>query len=1206
VSKGKSKRPAGWEFWIDRGGTFTDVVARRPDGSLIARKLLSEDPQRYDDAVIAGIEACLTGAGLPAGDYGAVDAVRMGTTVATNALLERTGEQTLLLITRGFRDALRIGYQQRPRLFDRRIRLPEPLAERVVEVDERMGARGEVVRPLDEDGLRRDLAAARDAGLRSVAIVFLHGYRHDAHERRAAELAREAGFEQVSASHRVGALARLVARGDTTVADAYLSPVLRRYVDRLVARLGDTRLLFMQSNGGLTEARHFRGRDSILSGPAAGVVGMAATARVAGFERLIGFDMGGTSTDVTLYDGAFERTVDNLVAGVRIQAPMMRIHTVAAGGGSLLRYRDDRFQVGPESGGADPGPACYRKGGDLTVTDANVLLGRIQPDFFPSVFGPDGDQPLDAEAVAAAFDDLARTVRADGHQSLGPEAVAEGFLTIAVERMAQAIKQISIQRGYDLERFTLCAFGGAAGQHACAVAESLGIPRILLHPLAGVLSAYGMGLADLRCLRQATAELPLDEDAMATLSDRFEALAAAASSHLIEQGADPATITLERRVHVRYDGSDTALAVDWGALADVQAAFDESHRRQFGFSEDRSRYAQMLSVEAIAPGGARGVAESSAPTGAPPAPAAHRRVWLDGGWRETPLYRRDELTAGTRIAGPALIMEDLGTTLLAPGWDAELDGSGHLLMRRTGPAASVRGAGAEADPILLEVFNNLFMHIAEQMGVVLENTAHSVNIKERLDFSCALFDAAGGLVANAPHMPVHLGSMGESVRAVMARFDGRMRPGDSYVLNAPYEGGTHLPDVTVVTPFFDEAGPRPNFYVASRAHHADIGGSTPGSMPPASRHIDEEGVLIPPTQLVRDGRLEEAALRELLAGGRWPARRPDQNVADLKAQLAANARGLDEIRRMLSQFGRDTVAAYTRHVQENAEEAVRRTISSLRSGHYDYELDGGERVSVAVAVDAATRSATVDFTGTSGQSATNFNAPLAVCRAAVLYVFRTLVDRDIPMNEGCLRPLRLIVPAGSLLDPRPPAAVVAGNVETSQCVVDCLYGALGVLAAAQGTMNNFTFGTPDYQYYETICGGAGAGPDFDGASAVHTHMTNSRLTDPEVLEWRYPVRLERFEIRTGSGGAGSHRGGDGVIREVRFLAPMSAAILSNHRRIAPFGLAGGEPGATGRNRLRRADGTVLSLDATAAVDVAAGDVLIIETPGGGGYGPPRE
>ncbi len=1201
------KDPAGWQFWVDRGGTFTDVVARRPDGRIDARKLLSENPTQYDDAVVAGIRACLRAAGEDLDTGAAIDGIRVGTTVATNALLERHGEPTLLLITRGFGDALRIGYQQRPALFDRHIRLPTPLYDDVVEVDERLDPRGRVIQPLDEIGLARLLEDAHAGGLRSVAIIFLHGYREPRHEAMAETLARRAGFTQISASHQVGALAKLVARGDTTVVDAYLSPVLRRYVDRLRTALPDTRLLFMQSNGGLVEAGSFRGRDSILSGPAGGVVGMAATAEAAGFDRLIGFDMGGTSTDVSLYDGAFERTLDSEVAGARIQAPMMRIHTVAAGGGSILKFLDGRFQVGPESAGADPGPACYRRGGPLTVTDANLRLGRIQPDRFPRVFGANGDQALDPAATRDAFARLARQIENETGQRFSEEAMAEGYVRIAVERMAQAIKQISIQRGYDTGRFTLCCFGGAAGQHACAVADALGIPAVMIHPLSGVLSAYGMGLADLREIRQQAVQAPLDQASLDALAPRFEALEQDISRNLRDQGVMLEPV-FQRSLLIRFEGSDTLLEVPHGDADTVAAGFDDRHRNQFGFREDKPRMIEAMTVEAVVRESGGALPEWVTPRVTEPPRAESRPVFIDGCWHDTPIHQRRHLLPGFDIPGPALILEDNATTLVAPHWTASIDDARNMLLRRqreSGPAA----AGIDIDrpdPVLLEVFNNLFMHIAEQMGVVLEKTAHSVNIKERLDFSCAVFDTDGGLVANAPHMPVHLGSMGESVRTVIRRFGGQMETGDSYVLNAPYDGGTHLPDVTVVSPFFVDGEDSPLFYVAARAHHADIGGITPGSMPPDSARIEQEGVLIDCMQLVRRGRFREHAMREVLAGGPYPARNPDQNIADLRAQLAATSRGLDELARMLGQYGVDVVRAYMDHVQDNAEEAVRRAIGGLTSGSFRYELDNGEAIAVRIDVDRDARSAVIDFDGTSAQSASNFNAPLAVCRAAVLYVFRTLVDHDIPLNEGCMRPLELRVPAGSLLDPRPPAAVVAGNVETSQCVVDALYGALGVLAAAQGTMNNLTFGNERYQYYETLCGGAGAGPDFDGASAVHTHMTNSRLTDPEILEWRYPVRLRRFEIRRGSGGDGRHRGGDGVRREIEFLESMSAGVLSNHRRIPPFGVAGGEPGATGRNRIRRRDGQVEELSATATLSVEAGDVLIIETPGGGGFGPAGE
>jgi 5-oxoprolinase (ATP-hydrolysing) len=1202
-AEAESLKAGHWQFWIDRGGTFTDVIGQRPDGSLIARKLLSDNPRHYSDAALAGIEAVLRDADGPAAHPERIEAVKMGTTVATNALLERHGEPTVLVITQGFRDALRIGYQQRPRLFDRHIRLPEILYCRVIEARERIDRDGKILESLDVDRLEKDLQAAWSDGLRSVAIAFMHGYRHHDHEQTAADVARRLGFPQVSASHQVGALAKLVARGDTTVVDAYLSPILNQYIDRLTTRLGDTRLLFMQSNGGLVEAGFFRGKDSVLSGPAGGVVGMVETASRCGHRRLIGFDMGGTSTDVSLYDGAYERTLDSVVAGARIQAPMMKIHTVAAGGGSIIGFVDGRLQVGPDSAGSDPGPMCYRNVGPLTITDANLRLGLIQPDYFPRVFGAAADLPLDREAVAAGFDELTSRIAAETGRALAPEAVAAGARRIAVERMAQAVKQISIQRGYDVAEFTLCCFGGAGGQHACEVADALGMRTVLIHPMAGVLSAFGMGLADLRHLGHETLEQPLSEEAIASARERLEVMQQVSSQALVRQGADAASVLHECRLMVRYAGADTALDVPLADLHTVSAAFDKRHRQRFGFAEDRQRIIETISLESTAPGGAAAPRTSDGPPGGSPTVIDRRKVFFGDAWCETPVYRRSALPIGAEISGPALIVEDNATTILQPGWQLVKDAQANLLLQRITAPDRREQAGTEADPILLEVFNNLFMHIAEQMGVVLEKTAHSVNIKERLDFSCALFGSAGDLVANAPHMPVHLGSMGESVRAVIDAFADDMARGDSFVLNAPYGGGTHLPDVTVVTPCFAAAtDTEPMFYVASRAHHADIGGVTPGSMPPHSVTIEEEGVLIESMPLVRAGRLLEREMRTALASGRYPARDPDRNLADLRAQLAANARGLEEVQRMLGQFGIRTVCAYMKHVQDNAAEAVRRAIGNLSSGSYRYEMDNGEHIAVEVTVDRHARSATVDFSSSSPQSGTNFNAPLAVCRAAVLYVFRTLVEHDIPMNEGCLRPLDVIVPEGSMLNPRPPAAVVAGNVETSQCIVDALYGALGVLAASQGTMNNLTFGNDRYQYYETLCGGAGAGPGFPGASAVHTHMTNSRLTDPEVLEWRYPILLRRFEIRRGSGGDGASRGGDGVIREIEFRESMSAAILSNHRRVPPFGLAGGGSGQVGRNSVRRASGATENLGPTGAFDAGPGDTLIVETPGGGGYG----
>jgi 5-oxoprolinase (ATP-hydrolysing) len=1204
-----STAPAtAWEFWIDRGGTFTDIVARRPDGTRLTHKLLSENPERYRDAAVAGITELLGAA--PSGET--VAAVKMGTTVATNALLERKGEPTLLAITAGHGDALRIGWQARPDIFARHIVLPDLLYSRVVEVEERVTAEGEVLRPLDEARTRADLQAGFDAGLRAIAIVLMHGWRFTDHERRVAEIAREIGFTQISVSHEVGALIKLVGRGDTTVADAYLSPVLRRYVDQVAGDLGDgVRLMFMQSNGGLVDARAFRGKDAILSGPAGGVVGMAATAAEAGFDRIIGFDMGGTSTDVSHYAGEFERAYETTVAGVRLRAPMMSIHTVAAGGGSICRFDGARLRVGPESAGANPGPACYRRGGPLTVTDCNVMLGKLQPEFFPHVFGPDGDQALDADAVRRGFETLAAEVASASGRPRSPEELAEGFLTIAVQNMAEAIKQISIQRGYDVTRYALVCFGGAGGQHACLVANALGMTTVMVHPLAGVLSAYGMGLADLRVLREAGVMAPLDEAGWSSLEARVDALAAEAEAALIAQDAPIAGIALLRRAQVKYAGADTPLEIPFGSAQVMRRAFEDLHQQRFGFvAPEKPLLVEALAAEAVgAPIGLD--ARTPEPEGAAVAPQPLARVSarMAGEAQQTPVYDRERLAPGAAVDGPAIITEATGTTVVEPGWRAEMDARRNLILKRVKALPQRSAIGTEADPVMLEVFNNLYMAIAEQMGLALQNTAYSVNIKERLDFSCALFDRSGALIANAPHIPVHLGSMGASVKTVMASRgqgrDGRgIRRGDVYVLNAPYNGGTHLPDVTVIAPAFLDEDEEPAFWVAARGHQADIGGITPGSMPSESHTVEEEGVLIDDFLLVDEGRLREAETRALLGSGKWPARNPDQNLADLKAQIAACARGIDELHRMVTTFGRETVEAYMTHVQDNAEEQVRRVIDVLKDGEFAYETDQGAVVRVKISVNREARRAVVDFTGTSGQLTTNFNAPHSVTRAAVLYVFRTLVEDDIPLNDGCMKPIELIVPEGSMLNPRYPAAVVAGNVETSQVVVDTLYGALGVLAASQGTMNNFTFGDETRQYYETICGGSGAGPDFDGTSAVQTHMTNSRLTDPEVLELRFPVILEQFSIRHGSGGRGAHRGGDGSIRRVRFREPMTASILANRRRVPPFGLDGGEPGALGMTTVERSDGSTESYGGTATVELAPGDAFIIETPGGGGFGEP--
>ncbi|MBM3483522.1 MAG: 5-oxoprolinase [Alphaproteobacteria bacterium] len=1195
-----------WQFWIDRGGTFTDIVARSPDGHLRTHKLLSEAPERYADAPIHGIRTLL---GLTPGqplDGSLVDAVKMGTTVATNALLERKGEPTLLVITEGFADQLRIAYQNRPHIFARHIVLPDMLYRRVIEVRGRLLADGTELTPLDEASAERDLRAAYADGFRSVAIVFMHSYRYPDHESRVAAIARRLGFTQVSVSHEVSPLMKMVSRGDTTVVDAYLSPILRRYVDQVSGALGGARLMFMQSNGGLTDAVTFQGKDSVLSGPAGGVVGAVRASEAAGLGKVIGFDMGGTSTDVWHYAGAFERRYVTEIAGVRLRAPMMHIHTIAAGGGSILHFDGSRYRVGPDSAGANPGPACYRRGGPLTVTDCNVMVGKIRPAHFPSVFGPRGDQPIDPEVVREKFIALADEIARATGERRSPEVIAEGFLKIAVENMANAIKKISVQRGYDVTAgYALCCFGAAAGQHACLVADALGMGTVFVHPYAGVLSAYGMGLADTRVLKERAVEAELGDRLPGELEVVFVALTKEGEHELQQGGLPPARVTVERSLQMRYRGTDSALLVPYGDRASIVSAFEERYRQRYGFV-DRTKplIIESAVVEVIGETEAAGepTVTRRRAAGVVPTTVDQGAVHFADRRLDTPIYARDALEPGDKIIGPAIIIEPNSTTIVEPDWRAEVTPRNHLIMTRARPRERRVAIGTAVDPVMLEIFNNLFMSIAEQMGSTLENTAHSVNIKERLDFSCALFDEEGGLIANAPHMPVHLGSMGESVRSVLRNRRGTLKPGDVYVLNAPYNGGTHLPDVTVITPVFDAKGRDILFFTASRGHHADIGGITPGSMPPDSRTVEEEGVLIDNFQLVERGEFREAALRALLASGRYPSRNIDQNVADLKAQIAANEKGVHELDGMVAQFGLDTVQAYMRHVQDNAEESVRRVIGVLKDGRYNYPMDCGGHIVVDVKIDKAKRSARIDFTGTSAQLSSNFNAPSAVCRAAVLYVFRTLVDGDIPMNEGCLQPIELIIPKGSMLSPRYPAAVVAGNVETSQCITDALYGALGVLAGGQGTMNNFTFGNARHQYYETVSGGSGAGPDFDGTSVVQIHMTNSRLTDPEVLEWRFPVLLERFSIRRGSGGDGRHRGGDGAIRRVRFLEPMTAAILSNSRDVAPFGVAGGQPGQKGRNYVERTDGTITRLTGADRTEMNAGDVFVIESPGGGGFG----
>ena len=1192
-----------WQFWVDRGGTFTDIVGRTPQGELKTHKLLSENPERYEDAAVQGIREILK---LPVGTpipKATIEAVKMGTTVATNALLERKGDRTLLLITQGLGDLLRIGYQNRPKLFELNIILPELLYEQALEVTERIASDGEVLTPLDEVQVLQSLKIAFQDGFRSVAVAFMHGYKFHDHELRVGQLARQVGFDQVSLSHQASPLVKLVSRGDTAVVDAYLSPLLRRYVKQVQQALGDeNKLMFMQSNGGLTDAKLFQGKDAILSGPAGGVVGMTKTANQIGYDKLIGFDMGGTSTDVCHFAGDYERSFETEVAGVRMRAPMMNIHTVAAGGGSILGFRDGRLQVGPESAGANPGPASYRRGGPLTVTDCNVLLGKLQPDQFPNVFGPGGDAPLDANIVQQKFLTLARKVAAKtGDPEMPPEQLAQGFLRIAVENMSNAIKKISVQRGYDVTRYTMNCFGGAGGQHACLVADVLGIETVFIHPFAGVLSAFGMGLADVRAIKehqfeQDVSHIAAAEAVLADLDHQTRA-------QVHEQGIPDAQISLVRSAHIRTDGSHQSLPVAYGSEAEMRAGFDAAHQQRFGFIPSYQRLIiELLTSEAVGTTGeAAQVGDQVTQIDTEMRPVT---MYSDGAWKDVPLINRLSMRHGDTVNGPAILFEPTGTNIVEHGWQAEVVSGANLILRRIVPLARENAIGTRVDPVMLEVFNNLFMSIAEQMGATLENTAYSVNIKERLDFSCALFTPQGDLVANAPHVPVHLGSMSESVRKILKQNQGRIRSGDVFMMNNPFNGGTHLPDVTVITPVFDADGGQIIFVVASRGHHADIGGKTPGSAPPDSRHIDEEGVLIENFLLVKQGQLQADKTRALLASGPYPCRNSDQNMADLSAQIAANATGAAELSKVVAQYSLDVVHAYMKHVQDNAEESVRRVIAVLKDSHFTYPLDSGAQIKVQISVDKKARSALIDFTGTSPQDPLNYNAPLAVCRAVVLYVFRTLVGSDIPMNEGCMKPIELLVSKGSMIHPTYPAAVISGNTEVSQAVADTLFGALGVLAGSQGTMNNFVYGNETYQNYETICGGTGAGDGFNGASAVHSHMTNTRMTDPEVLENRFPVRLEEFSIRKGSGGQGAFGGGDGIVRKLRFLTEMTATVLTSHRKTAPFGAAGGAAGKRGENAVIRTDGTRVPLGGNAQVTMGVGDIFVLKSPGGGGFGDP--
>lgn len=1201
--KAQQSGKADWEFWIDRGGTFTDIVAKDGKGLLHTKKLLSENPEAYEDAALQAIRDFLgleKTASIPAE---LIKSIKMGTTVATNALLERKGEKTALAITKGFRDALSIGYQAREKIFALDIKKPEQLYTDVVEITERVLADGTVDVALDIAGAEKDLKALKDKGYDALAIVLMHGYKYTAHEMILKELAEKIGFSQISVSHEASPLIRLVSRGDTTTVDAYLSPILRRYVNRVSGAIDrandDAKLMFMQSSGGLTAAERFQGKDAILSGPAGGIVGAVLTSKQAGYEKIIGFDMGGTSTDVSHFAGEYEKSFETEVSGVRMRVPMMMIHTVAAGGGSILNYDGQRFRVGPESAGANPGPKGYRRGGPLAVTDINIALGKIQPDFFPAIFGPNQDQKLDVGAVNTAFEEIASQIN-DGRSSA---EVAAGFLTIAVEHMAQAIKKISIERGYNLRDYALTCFGGAGGQHACLVAERLDIKKVVLHPFSGVLSAYGMGLADIQAQRQYSVEKPLNADTLKVLEAPIAELKAQTRSELETQGVGVPEQKNVLKAFLRYEGTDTEIDVDYGDVASMRELFEEMHRQQFGFiAPDKGIIVDSIALETFGGGAAPANMRDALPQNdnADGTPARTVQMYSHGQWRDTPVYLRENLKFNQRIDGPAIIVEGNGTIVIEAGWAATLTEENFIVLDHVTKVAN-QDMTTKVDPVQLEIFNNLFMSIAEQMGIVLQKTASSVNIKERLDFSCAVFDRDGGLVANAPHVPVHLGSMGHSVLAIMES-GLAINPGDVFVHNNPYNGGTHLPDITVVTPVFSEDGSEVEFYVASRGHHADVGGIAPGSMSPLANTIEEEGVVINCFKFVSEGVIDEKGMRDILLGATYPVRNVEENIGDLKAQIAANARGASELRKMTQSYGRDVVRAYMQYVQDNAEASVRAAIESLEDGSFEYEMDQGSFIRVKISVDRKNREATIDFTGTSEQQPNNFNAPSSITIAATLYVFRCLVDSDIPLNAGCLKPLNIIIPERSMLNPEHPAAVVAGNVEVSQAVTNALFGAIGRLGSSQGTMNNLTFGNATYQYYETICSGAPSGPGFHGADAVHTHMTNSRLTDPEVLEFRYPVILRDFHVVKGSGGKGEWNAGDGISRTIEFREEMECAILSGHRRIASFGTNGGEPGKLGKNTILRKDGTTEDLGGCGQSVLKPGDAVRIESPTGGGFG----
>ena len=1205
----KTIKNSNWQFWIDRGGTFTDIIGRNPAGKILTHKLLSENSRQYPDAAIQGIRDLLCLQDSDTIPIHKIDSIKMGTTVATNALLERKGENTLLAITSGFGDILRIGYQQRPKLFDLDIKLPDMLYSKIVEIEERVDINGKILTKLDTFKTEKILKKAFKEGFSSIAIVLLHGYRYQDHEKKISVIAKNIGFKQISVSHKVSPLMKIIPRGDTTVVDAYLSPILRRYVVQVKNALGSTqldsgKLMFMQSNGGLTDANYFQGKDAILSGPAGGVVGMVKTGEKIGLKKLIGFDMGGTSTDVCHYNGDYERTMETEVAGVRLRSPMMLINTVAAGGGSILRFDGLRYRVGPDSAGANPGPACYRNGGPLTITDCNVMIGKLNPDFFPQVFGPNANQKLDSSIVKEKFLTLAKEISKSTNKLVSSVEVAEGFLSIAIESMANAIKKISVQRGYDVSNYALSCFGGAGGQHACLVADSLGIKKIHLHPYSGVLSAYGIGLADSKTINDLAVELPLDEEVINSLSNSFKTLKKKGKDELITQNLNEKLFHYIKRIYLRYKDSDSSLAVIFDDCKGMKLSFEETHKARFGFiSPEKKLIVESIQLEVSCQSKQFDLEEISTQKSKTQS-LASKNIFINSKKQKTIFYNRSDIALDDILFGPAVIIESTSTIVIEPGWQASVNESNDLILKRAEKIKRLSAIGTNVDPVMLEIFNNLFMNVAEQMGTVLENTASSVNIKERLDFSCALFSPTGDLVANAPHVPVHLGSMSESIKTIIRENFDTMCPGDAFLINAPYNGGTHLPDITLIKPVYDENSKKVIFYVATRGHHADIGGTVPGSAPANSRHVKEEGILIDNFTLVSKGVFLEKEIYHLLSSGEFPARNIQQNIADLKAQVASAEKGSQELIKVIKNYSLEVVHAYMKHVQDNAEESVRRVLAVLKDSSFTYKMDDGNQVSVAISIDKINRSATIDFTGTSAQHPGNYNAPSAICYAAVLYVFRCLVDDDIPLNAGCLKPLNLVIPKHSMINPEYPAAVIAGNVETSQYIVDTLLGALGVVAASQGTMNNFIWGNDRVQNYETICGGSGASENQDGCSAVHTHMTNSRLTDPEVLEWRFPVRLESFSIRKNSGGKGLKNGGDGVDRRMRFLESMTVNIIAGHRIVPPYGLSGGNSGVVGKNYVIHSNNSITKLKTKGQIEVIKGDLFVLKTPGGGGFGSP--